>query len=396
MTRPRYQKGSIVERNGNWVLKYYDDRIDAGVVKRVRISKILAPVGHVYRTKSQVRPLADEILSALSSQSTGQIDGTLPLSEFIEKKYFPHLELRQQLHGALHLEPSTVKGYKDIWKFRVKDSDIASLRVRNFTTVNAQAFFMNLSQKLSHQTHLRVKAFLSGVFSYAKQIGAIAGVNPLDGTKVGGRKSEFKGQTYTLDQILDMLEKLPEPARTVCATAAFTGLSASELRGLQWQNYDGEYLHVSQKVWRRHVGAPKTEARRASVPVIPALKKILDGYKAEFPPVSPADFIFLGQKGFALNLDNLSRDTIAPIFPAWSGWHSFRRGIGTRLFYLGADAKTVQTILRHSQVSTTMAHYVMPDQKEMNDAMKKYEDFLAMLEAKRGGPVAQSVRASDS
>lgn len=32
-----------------------------------------------------------------------------------------------------------------------------------------------------------------------------------------------------------------------------------------------------------------------------------------------------------------------------------------------------------------MAHYVIPDQKEMNDAMKKYEDFLAMLEAKRGG-----------
>jgi integrase len=388
MTRPRYQKGSIVERNGNWVLKYYDDRIEAGAVRRVRISKILAQVGNVYRTKSQVRPLADEILATVASQSAGQTDGTLLLSEFVEKKYFPHLEKRQQMHGALHLEPSTTKGYKDIWKFRLKNSTIASIRVRNFTTANAQSFFMGLSQDLSHQSHLRVKAFLSGVFNFAKQVGALSGVNPLDGTKVGGRKSDFKGQAYTLDQILDMLEKLPEPARTVCATAAFTGLSASELRGLRWMDYDGEYLNVSQKVWRQHVGAPKTEARKGAVPVIPALKKILDAFRTEFPPKSStSDFIFRGsRKGFALNLDNLSRGTIAPMFKSvWSGWHSFRRGIGTRLFYLGADAKTVQTILRHSQVSTTMAHYVIPDQKEMNDAMKKFDEFLGALESKRRG-----------
>ncbi len=39
---------------------------------------------------------------------------------------------------------------------------------------------------------------------------------------------------YTLEVIQDMLEKIPEPAKTVCATAAFTGLSASDLRSLRW------------------------------------------------------------------------------------------------------------------------------------------------------------------
>lgn len=93
---------------------------------------------------------------------------------------------------------------------------------------------MGLDQNLSHQPHLRIKALLSGAFNRAKQVGAISGVNPLDNTEAGGTKKKFKGVAYTLDVIQDMLEKLPEPARTVCATAAFTGLSASELRGLRW------------------------------------------------------------------------------------------------------------------------------------------------------------------
>jgi integrase len=38
---------------------------------------------------------------------------------------------------------------------------------------------------------------------------------------------------YTLEEVAEMLDKLPEPARTVCAVAAFTGLARSELRGLK-------------------------------------------------------------------------------------------------------------------------------------------------------------------
>jgi len=37
------------------------------------------------------------------------------------------------------------------------------------------------------------------------------------------------------DEIESRGGKLPEPARTVCAVAAFTGLTRSELRGLKWK-----------------------------------------------------------------------------------------------------------------------------------------------------------------
>jgi len=109
----------------------------------------------------------------------------------------------------------------------------AGVRMRDFSTPHAASFLMQLDQSLTHQTHLRIKAFFSGMFKHAKQSGAVSGVNPGDDTKVGGVRKKFVGYAYSFDQILVMLEKLPEPAKTVCATAAFTGLSASELRGLR-------------------------------------------------------------------------------------------------------------------------------------------------------------------
>ena len=42
-----------------------------------------------------------------------------------------------------------------------------------------------------------------------------------------------------------------------------------------------------------------------------------------------------------------------------------------RLYTLGAPAKTVQAILRHANVSTTMAYYVKPVAAESRKAMDK-------------------------
>lgn len=350
------------------------DRVEKGFIVRVRLSQPIAPIAQ-YRFKSGVKPVAAEVFNKINvNKSTcGHLDGGLTVADYIETHYLPHLEQRTQMSGEYHLELSTVKGYRDIWKFHGKKSSLSDVGMRDFSTPHAASFLMQLDQSLTHQTHLRIKAFFSGMFKHAKQSGAISGVNPWDDTKVGGVRKKFVGYAYSFDEILDMLEKLPEPARTVCATAAFTGLSASELRGLRWRDYDGMMLTVVQKVWQTHVGQPKTEARQGAVPVIPALKKILDDYRRTFPP-NGSDFIFRGEKkGFALNLDNVSRRIITPLLgDKWRGWHSFRRGLGTRLFYLGTDTKTVQSILRHANVSTTMANYIIPDPTEAAAAMTKF------------------------
>jgi hypothetical protein len=44
--------------------------------------------------------------------------------------------------------------------------------------------------------------------------------------------------------------------------------NAGELRGFQWENYDGEQIRITQSVWRGHIGEPKTAKSSAPIPVI--------------------------------------------------------------------------------------------------------------------------------
>lgn len=285
-----------------------------------------------------------------------------------------------------------MKSYKDIWKVHVKNKPIAKTRLRDFTSRDAQRFLESLPQHLSHQTHLRIKNFVRGVFTWAISDGAFVGSNPMEETKAGGRtkkdtmmaglseseklrKQKIQASNehaYTLEEVAEMLDKLPEPARTVCAVAAFTGLTRSELRGLKWTDYDGETINVQRKVWNYHIGAPKTEAREAEIYVIPLLRKILAKYKTVHQPVGEG-WVFRGEKLLRpLDLDNLSRRDIPQhINGAWFGWHAFRRGLGTRLNEAGVDDKEIQSILRHADISTTQAYYILPNLERAKAGLQK-------------------------
>ena len=158
--------------------------------------------------------------------------------------------------------------------------------------------------------------------------------------------------------------------------AAFSGLSLSEIRGLQWDDYDGEFLHVRRAVWRSAIGEPKTEARRQSVPVIKPLREMLDGYKAMTPGVG---WIFTNAKGRPAWLDNLALREIRPVIEAagirWHGWHAFRRGLATNLYHMGISEAIVQRILRHEKGSVvTRKHYIQTDTPQAVVAMKQFEE----------------------
>jgi integrase len=402
--RPRFQAGQIFHKGPNWVLRYWEDRAGAnGTVKRVRTVVPLAPYGqYPYRgTATDLERLReifkDKIASLLSPVNSESpiAKSTLTLGEFISNSYFPRLNWRlaQPSGNELHIEPSTIEGYQYIWNIRVKDSAAAKIPLRSFSPRDAQQYLESLPAELSHQRHLRIKNFLRGVFTWAISDGSYVGNNPFENAKAGGRKvaGELSGlsegekirraktlksnkHAYSLLEVAEMLDKLPEPARTVCAVAAFTGFTRSELMGLKWSDYDGKEISIQRKIWSGKEGAPKTEAREAGVFVVPLLRSILAKYKKDYP-AGKDDWIFRGEKLLRpINLDNLSRRDIPQhINGAWFGWHAFRRGLGSRLNEAGVDGKEIQSILRHADVSTTMAFYVLPDQKRAQKGLKKLE-----------------------
>jgi integrase len=401
--RPRNQEGQIVHKGANWVLRVYEDREG----KRVRVPRILCSYAeHPLRgTASDLdflrKKYADKIAQFLAPVNSAHVitTGGITLGQFIEQSYWVRCEQRIAIPvgNELHMERSTVESYKDIYHKHVEPSPIAKMKVQNITPSITQNFVENLDQNLSHQTHMRIKNFLSGVMSWAIVKEAYRGTNPMSEVKAGGRKkggpsliglsdsekirkqkiAESNDHAYTLEEVAEMINKLPEPARTVCALSAFTGLSRSELWGLKWDDYDGEYIQVQRKIVDGVEGAPKTEAREDGVYIVPMLRKMLAAYKTNFSKACDGGWMFCGEKGGPLNLDNVSRREIPThINGAWFGWHAFRRGLGTRLNEAGVDDKTIQAILRHADVSTTMAYYVKPDRTAGERGLRKLSDVM--------------------
>ena len=118
---------------------------------------------------------------------------------------------------------------------------------------------------------------------------------------------------------------------------------------------------VNRSVWKGIVNPPKTLASRQPVPVIPKLARILDEYRASLH--NPAiGVMFHTGSGNRMDMDKLAQRVIRPTIKAiglpWYGWHSFRRGIASNLYELGANEKVVQRVLRHANPHVTKDRYI--------------------------------------
>jgi integrase len=179
---------------------------------------------------------------------------------------------------------------------------------------------------------------------------------------------------YSLEEIQKMIGALDEPARTAVLVAAFTGLTLSELRGLRWEDLIGEELYVRRSVWRSHVGETKTQARKAPVPLLPILNRaIVEHKKRSFDN----GYVFAGPNGRPRDLATMGTKVIRPALRAagmeWHVWHAFRRGLATNLNRIGVDARTIQAILRHSNVSATLSFYVKNSSGDSAAALQRLE-----------------------
>ncbi|MGE0406946.1 MAG: tyrosine-type recombinase/integrase [Candidatus Korobacteraceae bacterium] len=153
------------------------------------------------------------------------------------------------------------------------------------------------------------------------------------------------------------------------------------MRGFRIEDYTGDRIQVKRAVWRSQVKAPKTTGSSRPIPVIPVLAKFLDQHIATSG--RSAGYLFASPQGQPLNLDALAVEVIRPVLEKigikWHGWHAFRRGLATNLHRLGVPGKTIQQILRHAHLSTTMDIYVKSDVEEAAAAMQKLEALCATV-----------------
>jgi integrase len=377
VTRRRQQEGYVYKRNGFWVVRFRIRTCVNGQVRTVQRAKQIARVDATHKTKASVNA---EVVKALAPfhQHAHAPEVVTTLGDFVERVYLPHV--------AGQKRASTFQGYRNKWRLYFRDDQCSKWWLRDIRTCHIQHLLERIAQEhdLSRTTLRHLKALLSGILNYAKQQDYFDGVNPVVGSAIP--KARVSGDTcaYSLEQVASMVRLLPEPVATLVATAAFTGLRRGELRGLCWEDYDGEELRVSRSMWNSIADEPKTRNSKAPVPVISRLRAMLDAHwLAAGNQVSGP--MFTNSLGKPACLNNVANRTIIPVLKGagieWRGWHAFRRGLATNLNRLGVSGKTIQAILRHGNLSTTMNTYVKTVDEDSKNAMKALDTLLCAKRA---------------
>lgn len=364
----REQKGYVFHKGKSWFVRYCDDVLVDGAVKRkVVCKKLPVPYGGAYRTEASIKPFVRELLAPLNNGVLNP-QSTMSIAEFVDKIYFPQ-------YASENLRTCTVKGYQHLWARHLKER-IGKIALRDFRTVHGEKLLADIARQaqLGKNSLKHVKAFMSGVFKQAKRLGILDGINPIQDVSIPRAPVAAQTHAYSLEELKAMRLVLTEPAQTVVLAAALSGLRKSELRGLRWQDFNGKELAVNRSVWNSEVNETKNARSKAAVPVIKLLADALHSLRTRMGVLAAPDApIFQAGNGKPLNLDNLAKRTIIPALEGtgctWHGWHAFRRGLATTLHQYGVDDKTIQAILRHSNIGVTMNIYVKSVAESQTNAM---------------------------
>jgi integrase len=176
--------------------------------------------------------------------------------------------------------------------------------------------------------------------------------------------------------------------RPLVVAAIFTGMRASELRGLSWANLDLEkgVVHVRQRAdaWGT-IGKPKSKAGNRDIPLTPMVINTLKEWRAACPP-GPLGLVFPNGSGNVESHTNILHRFWEPIQikngmvldtgePKY-GFHSLRHAAASLFIaHLGWTPKRVQTVLGHSSIrmSYDLYGHLFEDRENDQQALEKLE-----------------------
>jgi integrase len=213
----------------------------------------------------------------------------------------------------------------------------------------------------------------------------------------------------TKDEIRALLAAAQPPYRALIVTAVFTGLRASELRGLSWNDVDlvAETLTVRQRADRwNEIGSPKSNAGKRVVPLAPTVVNTLKEWRLQSPK-SDRNLVFPTRDGNVANITNLHRTVLGPLQLAAGitststirakqptateeaanryarrhpkyGFHSLRHAAASLFIEDGWSVKRVQSVMGHASVQVTLDTYshLFPAPDEDKHAMRRLEARL--------------------
>jgi integrase len=272
---------------------------------------------------------------------------------------------------ARGLERASIKQYREHLKLHIAPA-IGGLKLPDVTVGVVRAFEdkLRVAGKSPKLTSM-ILTSLGAILADAQERGQSA-KNAVRDLRRGRKKRAGDRHKKPLEVGVD----IPTPAevsailgkatgrwRPLIIVAAFTGLRASELRGLPWADVDlkANELKVTQRADRyREIGSPKAVKSRRTIPFGSFVSNTLKEWKLACPP---NDLVFPNSEGKIDFHANIVQRGLIPIVtkalgkPKYTGLHCFRHFYASWLIDRGLPPKVIQERLGHASITMTFDRY---------------------------------------
>lgn len=264
----------------------------------------------------------------------------------------------------------------------------------DITPLDIQRWLKSLhtEKQLAWPTIAKMRGVMNRIYKVAILHGRVSN-NPVAHVETRST-SNYRAIVITPEQTLAMLRLLLNPLhRTLVLTCAATALRSSEILALRWSDilWDEGRIRVSKRWAAGKDGPTKTHASDGYVPLHSVLAQRLRHWQAKTPYTKGTDFIFPSAKargraplsGSIFVADHLRPAAIQAGVPIRQGQrfglHNLRHSLSNWLVNKAkVEPKTVQGILRHSRIQTTLDLYTQKDSDEARAAQGAFLNALGM------------------
>jgi integrase len=255
---------------------------------------------------------------------------------------------------------------------------LESRRVQDITARDLARSLHAMRETYSPWTCTAIYRILAGTFSLAVRRGIVMR-SPVDGLAPSERPKQRNKKAIAVLDGKSMATLVTAGGsqrwRAAIGLAGYAGLRLGELRGLRWGDVDLEAntLTVSRSLLPD--GAPKatkTEAGQRTVPILPALRRLLVECKVRSPRTSRSDYVICTHDGSPVAERNLRRalekakkQSKLDAGEKRLSWHSLRHSFASMLATdLELPATTLARLTGHADAGFTLKMYARDGRDE--------------------------------
>jgi integrase len=366
----RHQRGHIYLQHRSFHVRYYLTTIADGAPVRVQRSHKLCTKDDRHHSTSckLVRGLCESFMRGVNDRVPGRGGQDMSVVSFWER-YLLYCEEIIALTGKSRKKPSTVRGYRQIWKQHLS-LHFGKLTLREYEPSMGTQFLQSLTGTQGKTTLKHIKALGSSLFKRAVIEQRIK-TNPWHDVEMPDDAVDSAGtKHYTLVEAEDIISALVDhvDCQLVMALSCFLGLRPGEIAALRWEDVDADEIHIRRSVVRGIVGTPKTPESIASLPLIDLVKLPLTLWREKCGNPSEG-WVFPSRRGTPIDLHDKIERTIVPVLKAkglvWKTLYAGRRGACTMTIEAtNGNYAVAQALLRHRSMTTTLSVYkkaITPD-----------------------------------